>query len=144
ALSKTIGSLPPLPPSLDSLDAFLGQLLPPPSSTVPSQAKRPYDDKKSNPSVDLEVEEDIRDDADILDAEADNNFSVHPPLQNVSTYVNSYLDDFINDREVFIDEEELTKTPLLDKAQDDALSDEAPGEVEEDLDDKEERFEDEE
>ncbi|KAG6904917.1 hypothetical protein DXG01_006246 [Tephrocybe rancida] len=76
--------------------------------------------KKSNPFVDLEAEEDIWDDADILNAEADDDF-----------------DDFIDDREVFTDEEEL----LLDKAQDDALSDEAPGEVEEDLDD-EEQFED--
>ncbi|KAG6904983.1 hypothetical protein DXG01_005825 [Tephrocybe rancida] len=84
ALSKTIGSLPPLPPSLDSLDAFSGQLLPPPSSTVPSQAKRPYDDKKSNPFVDLEAEEDIWDDADILDVEADDDFGAHPPLQNTT------------------------------------------------------------
>ncbi|KAG6913362.1 hypothetical protein DXG01_007378, partial [Tephrocybe rancida] len=63
--------------------------------------------KKSNPFVDLEAEEDIRDDADILDAEADDDF-----------------DDFIDDREVFTDEEQPTKTPLPDKA---------PGEVDEHL-----------
>ncbi|KAG6903864.1 hypothetical protein DXG01_014289, partial [Tephrocybe rancida] len=49
ALSNTIGSLPPLPPSLD---VFLGQLLPsPPSdiddsgSTTPSQAKHRHDNE---------------------------------------------------------------------------------------------------
>ncbi|KAG6904004.1 hypothetical protein DXG01_013409 [Tephrocybe rancida] len=109
-----IGSLPPLPPSLDSLDAFSAQLPPLPSSgiglsgsMVPSQAKRPHDDKKLNPFVDLEVEEDIRDDADILDTEADDDF-----------------DDFIDDCEVFTDEEQPMKTPLPDKA---------PGEVDEHL-----------
>ncbi|KAG6904806.1 hypothetical protein DXG01_007030, partial [Tephrocybe rancida] len=131
ALSKTIGLLPPLPPSLDSLDTFSAQLPLLPSSgiglsgsTVPSQAKRPHNGKKSNPFVDLKAEEDIRDNADILDTEADNDFSVHFLLRNVSTYVNIYLDDFIDDREVFTDEEQPTKTPLPDKA---------PGEVDEHL-----------
>ncbi|KAG6904395.1 hypothetical protein DXG01_010423, partial [Tephrocybe rancida] len=99
ALSNTIGSLPLLPPSLDSLDVFPGQLLPPPpssidasSSTVPSPAKRPHDDNKPNPFIDLEVEEDLQENADILDdTEGDNEF-----------------DDFIDDCEIPSDEEPPT------------------------------------
>ncbi|KAG6912918.1 hypothetical protein DXG01_011138, partial [Tephrocybe rancida] len=100
------GSLPPLPPSLD---VFLGQLLPPPpsdidnsGSTTPSQAKRRHDNEKWNPFVDLKAEEDTRDGADTLDeVEADGEF-----------------DDFIDDREVFADEEPPMINPL-DKGEED-------------------------
>ncbi|KAG6913510.1 hypothetical protein DXG01_006249 [Tephrocybe rancida] len=97
APSNTIGSLPPLPTSLDLLDMTSGQLLPPPlsdihpsGSTVPSQSKRkgitPLPSPPSsppghshtshkpsakrwklNPFLDLEADEDLQDDADILD-----------------------------------------------------------------------------
>ncbi|KAG6905067.1 hypothetical protein DXG01_005303, partial [Tephrocybe rancida] len=98
-LSNTIGSLPPLPPLLD---VFLGQLPLPPSnindsgSMVPSQSKRPHDDKKPNPFLDIEAEVDARDEEDILrEAEADDEF-----------------DDFIDDREDYLEEEPPTKNAL--------------------------------
>ncbi|KAG6904157.1 hypothetical protein DXG01_012184, partial [Tephrocybe rancida] len=61
--------------------------------------------KKRNPFVDLEVEEDTRDGADTLDeVEADGEF-----------------DDFIDDREVFADEEPPTINPLDEGEEDEGL-----------------------
>ncbi|KAG6913455.1 hypothetical protein DXG01_006714 [Tephrocybe rancida] len=88
-LSNTIGLLPP---SLDSLDMFPGQLLLPPSSsidasssTAPSPAKQPHDDNTGLHSQLLE-------NADILDdTEGDNEF-----------------DDFIDDHKIPSDEEPPT------------------------------------
>ncbi|KAG6904521.1 hypothetical protein DXG01_009290, partial [Tephrocybe rancida] len=149
ALSNAIGLLPPLPPSLDALPNLLPPP-PPPSnnnsgSTVDSQAKRPHDGKgntpsssppprahtsdkspakrrKLNPFIDLEAEEDLRENADILDdTEGEDEF-----------------DDFIDDREVASDEEPPTARPLIDDAKRDTQRDgEVPGEEDEDLDDKE-------
>ncbi|KAG6913080.1 hypothetical protein DXG01_009830, partial [Tephrocybe rancida] len=132
-LSNTIGTLPPLPPSLESLDAFSSLLVPLPpfdidnfGSLASSQAKRSHKDKKPNPFLDLKVEEDARDEADILgEAEANDEF---------------------NDREDFSDEEPPTRGPL-DEAEEDADSnDKLPVEDDEDLDvymdDDEDRFPD--
>ncbi|KAG6912679.1 hypothetical protein DXG01_012928, partial [Tephrocybe rancida] len=159
ALSNTIGSLPPLPPLLGSLDTFLGQLLPPPpsgidasGSTIPSQAKRPHDNKgdlssssppssppcpahtsapraptsdkrpakrrKVNPFLDIEAEEDTREDADILDdTEGESEF---------------------DNRKLAPDEEPPTAHSLIDEAEKDAQRDgEVPGEEDEDLGDEE-------
>ncbi|KAG6913015.1 hypothetical protein DXG01_010425, partial [Tephrocybe rancida] len=110
-------------------DTFLGQLLPPPpsgidasGSTIPSQAKRPHNNKKVNPFLDIEVEEDTREDADILDGmEGESEFN-----------------DFIGDRELAPDEEPPTAHSLIDEAEKDAQRDgEVPGEEDEDLGDKE-------
>ncbi|KAG6912692.1 hypothetical protein DXG01_012822, partial [Tephrocybe rancida] len=102
------GSLPPLPPLLD---VFVGQL-PPPSgindsgSTVPSQSKRPHDDKKPNPFVDLEAEVDAQDERDLDEAGADNEF-----------------DDFIDDCEDYGEEDPPTTEDREDDEDLDALLD---------------------
>ncbi|KAG6904052.1 hypothetical protein DXG01_012944, partial [Tephrocybe rancida] len=149
ALSNAIGLLPPLPPLLDALPNLLPPP-PPPSnnnsgSTVNSQAKRPHDGKgntpsssppprahtsdkspakrrKLNPFIDLEAEEDLRENADILDdTEGEDEF-----------------DDFIDDREVASDEEPPMAHPLIDDTKRDTQRDgEVPGEEDEDPDDEE-------
>ncbi|KAG6906286.1 hypothetical protein DXG01_014750 [Tephrocybe rancida] len=154
-------SLSSLP--LSSLDTFLGQLLPlPPSgidasgSTIPSQAKRPHNNKgdlslssppsspprpahtsapraprsdkrpakrrKVNPFLDIEAEEDTREDADILDdMEGESEF-----------------DNFIDNRTLAPDEEPPMAHSLIDEAEKDAQRDgEVPGEEDEDLGDEE-------
>ncbi|KAG6913149.1 hypothetical protein DXG01_009261, partial [Tephrocybe rancida] len=101
-----------------------------PSSSPPHRAhtpvNRPVKRRKPNPFLDLEAEEDARDEADILgEAEANDEF---------------------NDREDFSDEEPPTRGPL-DEAEEDADSnDKLPVEDDEDLDvymdDDEDRFPD--
>ncbi|KAG6903834.1 hypothetical protein DXG01_014491, partial [Tephrocybe rancida] len=72
---------------------------------TPSQAKHRHDNEKWNPFIDLEVEEDTRDGADTLDeVEADGEF-----------------DDFIDNREVFADEEPPTINPLDEGEEDKGL-----------------------
>ncbi|KAG6913990.1 hypothetical protein DXG01_003028, partial [Tephrocybe rancida] len=103
ALLNTIGTLPLLPPSLDT---FLSQLLPPllpdivnsGSTVVPSQAKRSHEDKKTNPFLDLEAKEDSRDNTEILgEGEADNGGHVFP-FEIFQWSLTFTTDDFIDDR----------------------------------------------
>ncbi|KAG6905542.1 hypothetical protein DXG01_002085 [Tephrocybe rancida] len=104
---------PPLPPPRPNINNS--------SSSVASQAKRPREDKKANPFVDLEAEEDQWENADILDdTEGEDEFN-----------------DFIDNHEV-VSDEEPTSHSLIDKAEEDAQRDgEVPGEEDEDLDDEE-------
>ncbi|KAG6912181.1 hypothetical protein DXG01_016678, partial [Tephrocybe rancida] len=73
--------------------------------------------KKLNPFIDLEAEEDLWENADILDdTEGEDEF-----------------DDFIDDREVASDEEPPMARPLIDNAKRDTQRDgEVPGEEDED------------
>ncbi|KAG6914015.1 hypothetical protein DXG01_002924, partial [Tephrocybe rancida] len=92
------------------------------SSASPTSDKRPAKRQKVNPFLDIEAEEDTREDADILD----------------DTEGESEFDDFIDDCELAPDEEPPTAHSLIDEAEKDAQRDgEVPGEEDEDLDDEE-------
>ncbi|KAG6904913.1 hypothetical protein DXG01_006265, partial [Tephrocybe rancida] len=111
--------------------------LPPPSninnssSSVASRAKWPCEGKKPNPFIDLKVEEDLRDNADIFDeAGADDEF-----------------DDFIDDGELTSDKKlPPNNPPIIDEAEEGPQRDsEVAGEEDEgDLDDNKEQYPDEE
>ncbi|KAG6904772.1 hypothetical protein DXG01_007288 [Tephrocybe rancida] len=79
-----------------------------PPVLVPSPAKRPHDDNKPNPFIDLEAEEDLRENADILDdGEGDDEFDnrkvpsdEEPPMVHLE---DKNKDN--NDEELFSDED---------------------------------------